>query len=78
MLNIVELLIKELQFSYLRLDGSTPVSKRDSLIQDFNDKAGPYFVMLLTTRAGGLGISLTGANRIILLDPGGIYVLFYF
>ena len=54
MLNIVEMLLKHLEFSYLRLDGSTPVSRRDSLIEQFNAKDGPHFAMLLTTRAGEL------------------------
>lgn len=52
MLNIVEQMIKQLNFKYLRLDGSTSVGKRDGLIKQFNDRDGGVFTMLLTTRAG--------------------------
>jgi SNF2 family DNA or RNA helicase len=52
MLNIVELLMKQYNFKFLRLDGSTPVGRRDSLIEKFNREDGNIFAMLLTTRAG--------------------------
>lgn len=52
---------------YLRMDGTTPISKRQTLVDQFNNEN--YDVFLLTTRVGGLGINLTGANRIIIFDP---------
>ena len=52
-----------------RLDGETPaVNERQGLCKDFND--GKYDVMLIATRAGGLGLNLFGANRVILADFG--------
>ena len=44
------------------MDGSTAVGARARLVDDFNanDKV---FVFLLTTKVGGLGINLTGADR---------------
>lgn len=68
MLHIIEQMVLSMNFTYLRLDGHTPIGKRDILIQQFNTDPS-IFVMLLTTRTGGVGISLTAANRIVLFDP---------
>lgn len=68
MLDILEIMMKRVGYNYLRMDGSTPVSQRMSLVNQFNDSS-EVFVFLLTTKVGGLGINLTGANRIILYDP---------
>jgi hypothetical protein len=68
MLNLVEVMLKEFQFSYLRLDGSTSIGKRASIIDKFNQD-DQVFIMLLTTRTGGLGISLTAADRVLILCP---------
>jgi DNA excision repair protein ERCC-6 len=69
MLYLIEDMLREMRFQYLKLDGQTPIGKRNQIIKDFNDANSPYFVMLLTTRTGGVGISLTAANRVILFDP---------
>ena len=68
MLDLMEIMVKEMKFKFLRLDGSTPVSKRSFIIDQFNAKKD-IFIMLLTTRTGGVGISLTAANRVVLFDP---------
>jgi DNA excision repair protein ERCC-6 len=68
MLGIIESMVRELGFLYLRLDGSTPVGKRAGLVNQYNTNP-KIFVMLLTTRTGGVGISLTAANRVVLYDP---------
>ena len=67
-LDIVERFVKSQGFVYDRLDGSTPVRKRGDMIQRYNED-DDRFLMLLTTRAGGLGINLTGADRVIVMDP---------
>lgn len=54
--------------SYLRLDGSTKAEDRSSLLKRFNDPSSPYFVFLLSTRAGGLGLNLQSADTVILFD----------
>ncbi|EDO16055.1 hypothetical protein Kpol_1067p28 [Vanderwaltozyma polyspora DSM 70294] len=54
-------------FKYLRMDGTTNISHRQSLVDKFNNEN--YDVFLLTTRVGGLGVNLTGADRIIIFDP---------
>lgn len=68
MLNLVEAMLRDLDMVYLRMDGHTPVQKRQGIIRDFNHTPG-IFVLLLTSRTGGVGISLTAANRVILVDP---------
>lgn len=55
-------------FNYLRMDGSTPIIRRQQLVDTFN--TNPYYhVFLLTTKVGGLGVNLTGADRVIIFDP---------
>lgn len=56
------------RFSYLKMSGQTSIKKRGSLVEKFNGDSS-IFIFLLTTRVGGLGLNLTGANRIILFDP---------
>jgi len=52
---------------YLYLDGSVPVRQRDQLVQQFQRGECPVF--LISLKAGGLGLNLTGANYVIHLDP---------
>ncbi|XP_022080382.1 DNA excision repair protein ERCC-6-like isoform X2 [Acanthaster planci] len=67
MLDIIEDCVKH-TYSYMRMDGSTSISTRQPLIQQFNSDPS-IFVFLLTTRVGGLGVNLTGANRVVIFDP---------
>jgi DNA repair and recombination protein RAD54 and RAD54-like protein len=46
------------------------ITKRQKLVDRFNDPEGTEFVFLLSSKAGGCGINLIGANRLILFDPG--------
>ena len=68
MLNLVEVMIKQLKYTYMRLDGSTMIARREDIISKYNAD-DDVFVMLLTTRTGGVGISLTAANRVVIVDP---------
>ena len=56
-------------YGHLRLDGTMNVTKRQKLVDKFNDPEGPEFVFLLSSKAGGCGINLIGANRLVLFDP---------
>ena len=70
MLDILEDLVMACGYSYRRMDGSTPVAQRMRVIDEFNmETEGAVFVFLLTTKVGGLGVNLTGANRVLLYDP---------
>jgi superfamily II DNA/RNA helicase len=55
-------------FMSLRLDGSTPAEEREKRMYKFNAPDSPYFIFLLSTRAGGLGLNLTAANTVIIFD----------
>ena len=61
--------INPCRYNYLRMDGTTPIGSRQGLVEQFNTE-GDIFVFLLTTRVGGLGVNLTGANRVVIYDPG--------
>lgn len=53
----------------LRLDGTTSISKRQKLINRFNDPAKDEFAFLLSSKAGGCGLNLIGGNCLVLFDP---------
>lgn len=52
----------------LTLDGSTPLNTRFSLVKRFNQDSS-IFLFILTSRVGGVGLNIIGANRVILYDP---------
>lgn len=58
------------RLGWLRLDGSQAISKRQKLVDQFNDPTSGKVVFLLSSKAGGCGINLIGANRLVLFDPG--------
>lgn len=68
MLDILDDFCNSKGYPYFRLDGSTSLADRDSMIKGFNDPESNLFVFLLSTRAGGLGINLTAADMVILYD----------
>ncbi|KAF1375776.1 hypothetical protein PFLUV_G00223690 [Perca fluviatilis] len=68
MLNILEVFVTENNYSYLKMDGTTPIASRQPLIARYNEDKS-IFIFLLTTKVGGLGVNLTGANRVIIYDP---------
>jgi len=68
-LDIFDKLCRSRGYGSLRLDGTMNVSKRQKLVDKFNDPDGPEFVFLLSSKAGGCGLNLIGANRLVLFDP---------
>jgi DNA excision repair protein ERCC-6 len=68
MLDVLESTLVSDGVTYRRLDGCTPIARRLALIDEFNSDP-EIAVFLLTTRVGGLGVNLTGADRVILFDP---------
>lgn len=67
MLDLIEDFMEYRNYSYRRLDGSTLTDIRQENIVEFN-KNKNIFAFLLTTKAGGLGINLTGADTVIFYD----------
>lgn len=67
MLDVLEAFLNLHGYTYLRLDGSTKVEKRQQLTERFNADS-KAFVFILSTRSGGVGINLTGADSVIFYD----------
>ncbi|PTB77141.1 hypothetical protein M440DRAFT_1437739 [Trichoderma longibrachiatum ATCC 18648] len=68
-LDLFERLCRDRHYGCLRLDGTMNVNKRQKLVDRFNDPNGDEFIFLLSSKAGGCGINLIGANRLVLFDP---------
>lgn len=66
-LDFLQELFRRQKRFYFRLDGSTKPSARQAAVKDFNteDKAEVY---LISTRAGGVGLNIYGANRVVVFD----------
>ncbi|XP_078160995.1 SNF2 domain-containing protein / helicase domain-containing protein isoform X3 [Carex rostrata] len=67
MLDVLEEFINLYGYTYLRLDGSTPPEERQTLMQRFNTNP-KIFLFILSTRSGGVGINLVGADTVIFYD----------
>jgi len=68
MLDIVEIPLKKHAFKYVRLDGSSSQAEREKVLREFANSPDVR-VFLISLRAGGLGLNLTAANHVFLLDP---------
>lgn len=68
-LDLLQTLLTSLSYPHLRLDGSTPSSKRQELVDTFNrSPASECFAFLLSAKSGGVGLNLIGASRLVLFD----------
>eukprot|EP00002_Diphylleia_rotans_P029425 TRINITY_DN5995_c0_g1_i3.p1 TRINITY_DN5995_c0_g1~~TRINITY_DN5995_c0_g1_i3.p1 ORF type:complete len:786 (+),score=126.90 TRINITY_DN5995_c0_g1_i3:409-2766(+) len=67
-LDYIQEYLKSMKYCFIRLDGTTKVSQRQRLVDRFNDPAGKEFVFLLSSKAGGCGLNLVGACRLVLYD----------
>ncbi|KAF8463672.1 P-loop containing nucleoside triphosphate hydrolase protein, partial [Kalaharituber pfeilii] len=65
-IDLLESYMKQWGVEYKRMDGKTQVSKRQQHAKNFNKGSGDVF--LISTRAGGLGLNLPGANRVVIFD----------
>lgn len=67
-LEILRVVLNSLCIDYSYLIGATPIPTRQPLIDAFNASDSPTSVFLLSTKAGGTGINLASANKVIIFD----------
>lgn len=67
-MDIIEDFLRLRSLTYLRLDGTTRPEERSRLLTEFNRPDSPYFMFILSTRAGGLGLNLQSADTVIIFD----------
>ncbi|KAJ1525630.1 hypothetical protein ONE63_008848 [Megalurothrips usitatus] len=67
-LDFVQNHLRKMKYKHWRLDGTTPAGKRFALVKSFNTVPEPG-VFLLSTKAAGVGLNMTGANVVIIFDP---------
>ncbi|KAI6102851.1 RAD26-like SNF2 family DNA-dependent ATPase [Pisolithus sp. B1] len=68
LLEMLEFHLGKNGYGFLKLDGSTKQSDRMPMIDEFH-KNPDVFVFLISTLAGGTGLNLTGANKVVIFDP---------
>ena len=66
-MDILEKVLSTLNITFLRLDGSTKVEDRQDMIDQFYDEED-ITAFLLSTKAGGFGINLACANKVVIFD----------
>lgn len=67
MLEIIQKSLDELQYEYFYMEGSTKITERNDYVKRFNAGEGQLF--LISLKAGGTGLNLTGADTVIHFDP---------
>jgi len=67
MLAIIRKMLEEKGIEFLYLDGKTPIEERGRLVKSFNEGTGKVF--LISLKAGGTGLNLTGADMVVHYDP---------
>uniref|UniRef100_A0A3B4XP62 RAD54 homolog B n=1 Tax=Seriola lalandi dorsalis TaxID=1841481 RepID=A0A3B4XP62_SERLL len=67
-LDLLQDLCVHMGYTFCRLDGQTPTSQRQRLVDSFNSPYSQNFVFLLSSKAGGVGLNLIGASHLVLYD----------
>ncbi|CDQ85203.1 unnamed protein product [Oncorhynchus mykiss] len=68
-LDLFEKLCRTRRYLYVRLDGTMSIKKRAKIVERFNSPSSPEFIFMLSSKAGGCGLNLIGANRLVMFDP---------
>uniref|UniRef100_A0A8C6LVX4 GTP binding protein overexpressed in skeletal muscle n=1 Tax=Nothobranchius furzeri TaxID=105023 RepID=A0A8C6LVX4_NOTFU len=67
-LDLLQDLCVHMGYTFCRLDGHTPTSQRQRLVDSFNSPYSQNFLFLLSSKAGGVGLNLIGASHLVLYD----------
>ncbi|KAK2045353.1 SNF2 family domain-containing protein [Colletotrichum somersetense] len=68
LLRILQHLFHNTSYSVTYLDGSVSYEDRQKAVDDFNSDP-TQFVFLISTKAGGVGLNITSANKVVIVDP---------
>ncbi|CAI4215286.1 unnamed protein product [Parascedosporium putredinis] len=68
LLRILQYLFSNTSYSVSYLDGSLSYDERQRVVDDFNSDPS-QFVFLISTKAGGVGLNITSANKVVIIDP---------
>jgi len=68
-LDLFEKLCHKRSYNYVRLDGTMTIKKRAKVVDNFNSDSSNDFIFMLSSKAGGCGLNLIGANRLVMFDP---------
>ncbi|XP_030061735.1 DNA repair and recombination protein RAD54-like isoform X2 [Microcaecilia unicolor] len=68
-LDLFEKLCRTRKYLYMRLDGTMSIKKRAKIVERFNNPSSAEFIFMLSSKAGGCGLNLIGANRLVMFDP---------
>ncbi|XP_053672197.1 DNA repair and recombination protein RAD54-like [Anopheles nili] len=68
-LDLFEKLCRKRGYGYVRLDGTMTIKKRGKVVDEFNRPDSKDFIFMLSSKAGGCGLNLIGANRLVMFDP---------
>lgn len=67
-LDLIASYLNEKSMKYVSFDGSTPIVERQTIVETFNNQKNTTKIMLLSLKAGGVGLNLIGANHLLLID----------
>ncbi|KAI9680992.1 MAG: hypothetical protein M1829_001072 [Trizodia sp. TS-e1964] len=68
LLKMLHMLFNHTSYNVSFLDGSMSYEERQITVDDFNSDPA-QFVFLISTKAGGVGLNITSANKVVIVDP---------
>ncbi|PWY91174.1 hypothetical protein BO70DRAFT_410912 [Aspergillus heteromorphus CBS 117.55] len=68
LLKMLQMLFHHTSYNVSYLDGSMSYDERTKVVDDFNSDPR-QFVFLISTRSGGVGLNITSANKVVIVDP---------